>query len=186
MPKNASTVASIGDQCADPLGAVIEHGFPGQSWLTFRQALGLGGNVGKGERGTTVVYANGFVPDDECRRARETGEEAARPSHSSNGSRSSTPPNAKTAGRVAAVAPPPQPGLIEPKGSGADPRYRCGIPHRRRPRLLRLVGPDFVRFRLRRPISNRSTGIARLCMNLVIMPRSGLCRVRDGRPGGYA
>jgi N-terminal domain of anti-restriction factor ArdC len=26
-------------------GAVIEHGFSGQSWLTFRQALGLGGHV---------------------------------------------------------------------------------------------------------------------------------------------
>ena len=50
-------------------GAVIEHGFPGQSWLTFRQALSLGGNVRKGERGTTVVYADRFVPDDEKRRA---------------------------------------------------------------------------------------------------------------------
>ena len=43
-------------------GAVIEHGFSGQSWLTFRQALGLGGHVSKGERGTTVVYADRFVP----------------------------------------------------------------------------------------------------------------------------
>jgi hypothetical protein len=34
-------------------GAVIAHGFPGQSWLTFRQALSLGGNVRKGEHGTT-------------------------------------------------------------------------------------------------------------------------------------
>jgi len=25
-------------------GSVTEHGFPGQGWLTFRQALGLGGN----------------------------------------------------------------------------------------------------------------------------------------------
>ena len=30
----------------------------------------------KGEQGTTVVYADRFVPDDEKRRARETGEEA--------------------------------------------------------------------------------------------------------------
>ena len=59
-------------------GAVIEHGFPAQSWLTFRQALGLGGNVRKGEHGTTVVYADRFVPDDEKKRARETGEEAPR------------------------------------------------------------------------------------------------------------
>ena len=57
-------------------GAVIEHGFTGQSWLTFRQALGLGGNVRKGEHGTTVVYADRFTPEDERRRAAETGEEA--------------------------------------------------------------------------------------------------------------
>jgi antirestriction protein ArdC len=47
----------------------------GQSWLTFRQALGLGGHVRKGERGTTVVYADRFTPDDERRRAAEAGEE---------------------------------------------------------------------------------------------------------------
>jgi Antirestriction protein len=56
-------------------GSVIEHGFSGQSWLTFRQALGLGGHVRKGERGTTVVYADRFTPDDERRRAAEAGEE---------------------------------------------------------------------------------------------------------------
>jgi len=32
-------------------------GFTGKSWLTFRQALALGGHVRKGEKGTTVVYA---------------------------------------------------------------------------------------------------------------------------------
>ena len=30
----------------------------------------------KGEHGTTVVYADRFIPDDEKKRARETGEEA--------------------------------------------------------------------------------------------------------------
>src|SRR3546814_18381228 len=39
-------------------GAVVERGFLGQRWLTFRQALGLGGHVRKGETGTTVVYAD--------------------------------------------------------------------------------------------------------------------------------
>src|SRR3546814_5383167 len=56
-------------------GAVVERGFSGQSWLTFRQALSLGGNVRKGERGTTVVYADRFVPEDEKKRAVETGED---------------------------------------------------------------------------------------------------------------
>ena len=36
--------------------------------------VGLGGNVRKGERGTTVVYADRFVPDDERQRAHDEGE----------------------------------------------------------------------------------------------------------------
>ena len=56
-------------------GAVIKQGFPAQGWLTFRQALNLGGHVRKGEHGTTVVYADRFIPDDEKKRAAETGDE---------------------------------------------------------------------------------------------------------------
>ena len=78
MPENAATGRRYaGINVLILWGAVIEHGFPGQSWLTFRQARSLGGNVRRGEHGTTVVYADRFVPDDEKRRARETGEEAA-------------------------------------------------------------------------------------------------------------
>jgi antirestriction protein ArdC len=77
MPQNASTHRRYsGINVLILWGAVIEHGFVGQSWLTFRQALSLGGHVRKGERGTTVVYADRFTPDDERRRAAETGEEA--------------------------------------------------------------------------------------------------------------
>jgi antirestriction protein ArdC len=77
MPKNASTDRRYsGINVLILWGAVIERGFTGQSWLTFRQALALGGNVRKGERGTTVVYADRFVPGDERRRAVETGEDA--------------------------------------------------------------------------------------------------------------
>src|SRR3974390_1903624 len=77
MPKNASTGRFYsGINVLILWGSVIEHGFPVQGWLTFRQALGLGGNVRKGEHGTTVVYADRFIPDDEKKRARETGEEA--------------------------------------------------------------------------------------------------------------
>ncbi len=57
-------------------GAVIDAGFSSQSWLTFRQALEAGGNVRKGERGTTVVYADRFIPEAEKARARETGDDA--------------------------------------------------------------------------------------------------------------
>src|ERR1700729_3112287 len=76
MPRNASTQRGYsGINVLILWGAVLDHGFPGQSWLTFRQALGLGGHVRKGERGTTVVYADRFTPEDERRRAAETGEE---------------------------------------------------------------------------------------------------------------
>jgi antirestriction protein ArdC len=78
MPKNAATRRGYsGINVLILWGAVVQHGFPTQSWLTFRQALGLGGHVRKGERGTTVVYADRFVPDDERRRSREAGDEAA-------------------------------------------------------------------------------------------------------------
>jgi antirestriction protein ArdC len=57
--------------------AVAERGFTGQRWLTFRQALKLGAHVRKGEKGTTVVYADRFVPGRERTRAAETGDEPA-------------------------------------------------------------------------------------------------------------
>jgi len=77
MPKNAATDRFYsGINVLILWNSVIKHGFPSQSWLTFRQALGLGGNVRKGERGTTVVYADRFIPEAEKKRARETGEDA--------------------------------------------------------------------------------------------------------------
>ncbi|MDX8505580.1 ArdC family protein [Mesorhizobium captivum] len=77
LPKNPSTgKVYSGINVLVLWGAVIERGFSTQGWLTFRQALSLGGNVRKGERGTTIVYADRFVPDDEKKRTRETGEEA--------------------------------------------------------------------------------------------------------------
>jgi antirestriction protein ArdC len=55
--------------------AVAERGFTGQSWLTFRQALSIGAHVRKGEKGTTVVYADRYIPYRERTRAVETGDE---------------------------------------------------------------------------------------------------------------
>jgi antirestriction protein ArdC len=56
MPKNAATSRNYsGINVLILWGSVIEHGFPVQGWVTFRPALSLGGNVRKGERGTTVV-----------------------------------------------------------------------------------------------------------------------------------
>ncbi|MGY3353680.1 antirestriction protein ArdC [Bradyrhizobium sp. GM0.4] len=77
MPKSAATGRQYsGVNILILWGAATERAFTGQSWLTFRQALSLGGHVRKGERGTTVVYADRFVPVDEQRRASENGEEA--------------------------------------------------------------------------------------------------------------
>lgn len=42
--------------------ALFEQGYSVQRWLTFKQAQALGGSVRKGERGTTVCYADRFTP----------------------------------------------------------------------------------------------------------------------------
>jgi antirestriction protein ArdC len=76
MPRNATTQREYsGINVLILWSAVIEHGFSGQNWLTFRQALGLDGNVRKGEHGTSVVYADRFVPNEERRRAERDGDE---------------------------------------------------------------------------------------------------------------
>ena len=76
MPSNAATQRKYsGINVLILWSAVIEHGFSTQNWLTFRQALGLGANVRKGEHGTTVVYADRFVPDEERQRAERDGDE---------------------------------------------------------------------------------------------------------------
>ena len=116
LPKNATTSRSYsGINVLILWGAVIEHGFPSQGWLTFRQALSLGGNVRKSERGTTVVYADRFTPEDEKRRARETGDEA----HAIPFLKRYTVFNVAQCdglpADIATVAPPPPPGLIEPR-----------------------------------------------------------------------
>jgi antirestriction protein ArdC len=77
LPRNAATDRPYsGINILILWGAVFARGFSCQSWLTFRQALGLGGHIRKGERGTTIVYADRFVPEDERRRAHDAGEEA--------------------------------------------------------------------------------------------------------------
>ena len=111
-------------------GAVIERGFSNQSWLTFRQALGLGGNVRKGERGTTVVYADRFTPEDERRRAEQTGEEPGAIPFLKRFTVFNTDQCEGLSEEIAKVAPPPPPGLIEPQAealiaaTGAD--FRIG------------------------------------------------------------
>jgi antirestriction protein ArdC len=116
MPKNASTARQYGGINDLILwGAVIERGFTGQSWLTFRQALSLGGHVRKGEHGTTVVYADRFVPGDEKRRAAETGEEVQAIPFLKRFTVFNTDQCDGLPDEIATAAPPPPPGLVEPK-----------------------------------------------------------------------
>ena len=115
MPKNASTNRQYsGINVLILWGAVIERGFAGQSWLTFRQALSLGGHVRKGERGTTVVYANRFVPSSEKRRAAETGEEVQAIPFLKRFTVFNRDQCEDLPDEIATTTPPPPPGLIKP------------------------------------------------------------------------
>lgn len=55
-------------------GEAAARGFQSATWMTFRQALALNAFVRKGERGSTVVYADQLVRTD----ADDAGEEATR------------------------------------------------------------------------------------------------------------
>jgi len=63
LPRNAATGKSYsGINVLILWGRLFDQGFASQSWLTFRQALSLGGNVRKGEHGVSVCYADKFIP----------------------------------------------------------------------------------------------------------------------------
>ncbi len=131
MPANAATGRVYsGINVLILWGAIIEHGFPVQSWLTFRQALSLGGHVRKGERGTTIVYADRFIPDDEKERAQETGEEAQAIPFLKRFTVFNVAQCKDLPDGLAVAAPAPEPGLIEPrvealiKATGID--FRIG------------------------------------------------------------
>ena len=116
MPRNASTGRQYsGINVLILWGAVIQQGYATQHWLTFRQALSLGGNVRKGERGTTVVYADRFTPEDEKRRARETGEDASSIPFLKRFTVFNAAQCEGLPEDIAIEAPPPPPGMIEPR-----------------------------------------------------------------------
>ncbi|MFA6117401.1 MAG: zincin-like metallopeptidase domain-containing protein [Sphingomonas sp.] len=66
MPSNAGTGRRYsGVNVLTLWVAVMRGGYSSQRWLTYRQAQALGGNVRKGEIGTTVCYADRFTPKDQ-------------------------------------------------------------------------------------------------------------------------
>lgn len=76
LPTNGSTSKTYsGINILILWGAAMEYGRRTQNWLTFKQALSLGGCVRKGEKGTTVVYADRFVPKKERTKATESGDD---------------------------------------------------------------------------------------------------------------
>ena len=175
MPKNAATSRNYsGINVLILWGSVIEHGFPVQGWVTFRQALSLGGNVRKGEHGTTVVYADRFVPDDEKKRAQETGDEAQAIPFLKRFTVFNLAQCEGLPVNLAAAAPPPEPGLIEPKvealikATGINFRIGGNRAFYARPTTM-------CRSRRRKPISRRSTGTARRYTSSVTpaAPRTG-------------
>ncbi len=63
LPRNADTHRPYsGINILILWGETIAKGFPSQGWLTFNQARQAGGNVRKGEKGTTIFYAARFTP----------------------------------------------------------------------------------------------------------------------------
>jgi len=129
MPKNATTGRRYsGINVLILWGAVVQHGFSGQSWLTFHQALSLGGHVRKGERGTTVVYADRFTPDNERSRAQEQDDDLRSIPFLKRFTVFNADQCDSLPEEIATAAPPPPSGLILPevealiRASGADLR----------------------------------------------------------------
>lgn len=75
MPRNALTQrAYSGANVLLLWSRAQESGYVAPLWLTFKQALELGGNVRKGEKGETVIYVSKVIRTDE-----KTGEKRAIP-----------------------------------------------------------------------------------------------------------
>jgi len=55
--------------------AIVSRGFASHAFLTFRQALRLGGHVRHGEQGIGVIYSRRFFPKEARRRADMEGRE---------------------------------------------------------------------------------------------------------------
>jgi antirestriction protein ArdC len=129
MPQNAVTGRRYsGINILILWGAVVQYGFSGQSWLTFRQAASAGGRVRKGEHGTVVVFAQRFTPEAEERRAREQGDEPRSIPFLKRFVVFNTDQCDGLPEEIATTAPPPPAGLILPEvealiqASGADLR----------------------------------------------------------------
>ncbi|MBB5708195.1 Antirestriction protein [uncultured Sphingopyxis sp.] len=65
LPRNAETRRSYsGINILILWSEAVQRGFAAQGWLTFNQARQAGGQVRKGEKGTTIFYAARFTPQE--------------------------------------------------------------------------------------------------------------------------
>lgn len=79
LPKNALTGRTYsGVNILILWHHVVRAGFSSQTWLTYRQAQEMGGQVMKGERGVTACHADTFIPKAERERAERDGDEPGR------------------------------------------------------------------------------------------------------------
>lgn len=76
MPNNAvSNRRYSGINVLTLWDAIVSRGLASHAFLTFRQAIALGGNVRRGEQGIGVIYTRRFIPREEQRRADIEGRE---------------------------------------------------------------------------------------------------------------
>ena len=70
LPRNALTKRNYsGINILLLWSALEERGFVSPFWLTFKQAVAMGGSVRKGEKGNHVYFADRFIPHKERARA---------------------------------------------------------------------------------------------------------------------
>ena len=78
LPQNALTTRNYsGINILLLWSALDEKGFTNSNWLTFKQALAMGGAVHRGESGTHVYFADKFVPESEKQKAQDEGTDPA-------------------------------------------------------------------------------------------------------------
>ena len=76
LPRNGQTGRSYsGINVLILWHTLFDRRFSSQRWVTFRQALAMGGNVRRGEQGTTVCYADKFTPKRDAGEQANSGEE---------------------------------------------------------------------------------------------------------------
>ena len=168
LPKNAATGRPYsGINILILWCAVAERGFSGQSWLTFRQALKLGAHVRKGETGTTVVYADRFIPYRERTRAAEAGDEPEAIPFLKRFTVFNADQCEDLPADLAPPAEPPAENLILPQAEALIRATGADHPHRRRPRLLRPAAPTTSRCRRLRLSSSRSIVTGRFATSWV-------------------